>query len=278
VGGVAPGLGRPGWVWRPAPAAVVLALLMARQGIVVAPKLIEPKLSRISPLSNARNKYGTHGMVEFAKSAAKLSLLGIVVGLAVWGEADRLARYAALDARHTGPLLMHQFRLVFTGVLAVAAALAAFDLVFQHLHHRKKLRMTHQELKEEGKQSEGDPHMRAQRRERARQIATNRMLNDVPGADVVVANPTHFAVALKWSRAEGAAPVCVAKGVDAVALAIRERAEAAGVPVHVDAPAARALHGVVEIGHEIPVEQYQAVAAAIIFADQMRRKVRERAR
>jgi len=104
------------------------------------------------------------------------------------------------------------------------------------------------------------------------------MLNDVPGADVVVANPTHFAVALKWSRAEGAAPVCVAKGVDAVALAIRERAEAAGVPVHVDAPAARALHGVVEIGHEIPVEQYQAVAAAIIFADQMRRKVRERAR
>jgi flagellar biosynthetic protein FlhB len=178
----------------------------------------------------------------------------------------------------TGPLLMHQFRLIMTGVLAVAAALAAFDLVFQHMHHRKKLRMSHQELKDEGKQSEGDPHMRAQRRERARQIATNRMLNDVPGADVVVVNPTHFAVALKWSRAEGSAPVCVAKGVDAVAMAIRERAETAGVPVHLDPPAARALHGVVEIGREIPVEQYQAVAAAIIFADQMRQKARERER
>lgn len=277
LGGLAAGLGSPVLVLLAAPAAAVLALLLAQRGIVVAPKRIEPKLSRLSPLANARNKYGLSGMVEFAKSAAKLALLGVVVGLAVWGEADRLAGYAALDARQTGPLLMHQFRLILTGMLAVAAVVAAFDVVFQHLHHRKKLRMSHQELKDEGKQSEGDPHVRAQRRERARQIATNRMLNDVPGADVVLANPTHYAVALKWSRASGSAPVCVAKGVDAVALAIRERAEAAGVPVHVDPPAARALHGVVEIGREIPVEQYQAVAAAIIFADQMRHKARGRA-
>lgn len=276
LAGLAGGLGPPLIVLLASPAAIVLALLIALRGIVVAPSRIEPKLSRLSPLANARNKYGVRGMVEFAKSAAKLTLLGVVVGVAVWGEAGRLARYARLDARFTGALLMHQFELILAGVLAVAAAIAAFDVVFQHLHHLKRMRMSHQELKDESKHSEGDPHMRAQRRDRARQIANNRMMQEVPKADVVIANPTHYAVALKWNRQYGAAPVCVAKGVDEIALAIRERAEAAGVPVHADPPAARALHGLVEIGQEIPREQYQAVAAAIIFADEMRRKARGR--
>ena len=255
-----------------APAAVVLALLLAQRGIVFAPSRIEWKLSRISPLSNARNKYGVTGMVEFAKSVVKLTALGAVICIAVAREADRLAQYVQLDARQAGPLLMHQFRLILTGVLILSGALAGFDVIWQWLHHLKKMRMTYQELKDEGKQSEGDPHMKAQRRERARQIANNRMLSAVPEADVVVANPTHFAVALKWNRHDGSAPVCVAKGVDQIALAIRERAEQAGVPVREDPPTARALHGLVEVGHEIPPEQYQAVAAAIIFADQMRRK------
>lgn len=257
-----------------APAGVVLALLIAQRGILIAPSRIEPKFSRLSPVDNARSKYGLRGMVEFGKSAAKLALLGVVLGLAVWSESDRLAQHARLDARFAGPLLMHQFELILAGVLAVAALIAAFDVVFQHLHHLTRLRMTHQELKEENKQSEGDPHMRAQRRDRARQIANNRMLQEVPKADVVIANPTHYAVALKWKRQDGAAPVCVAKGVDEIALAIRARAEQAGVPVRADPPTARALHGMVEIGQEIPPEQYQAVAAAIIFADKMRQKMR----
>lgn len=260
-----------------APAAVLLALLVAQRGIVFAPQRIEPKLSRISPLSNARNKYGTRGLVEFAKSAVKLAALGAVMALAVSGEADRLAQYALLGPRQAGPLLMHQFRLIFTGVLVLSAAMAAFDVVWQWLHHLQRMRMTHQEVREEGKQAEGDPHMKSQRRERARQIATNRMLNAVPEADVVVVNPTHYAVALKWNRHDGSAPHCVAKGVDEIALAIRARAEEAGVPLREDPPTARALHGLVEIGDEIPPEQYKAVAAAIIFADEMRRKARETA-
>ncbi|HSF94688.1 MAG TPA: flagellar type III secretion system protein FlhB [Thermohalobaculum sp.] len=258
-----------------APAALMLALLVAQRGIVFVPSRIAWKLSRISPLENAKNKYGARGMVEFAKSVVKLTALGAVVGIAVYSEADRLAQYVWLDAGQAGPLLMHQFGLILTGVLILSAALAGFDVVWQWLHHLKRMRMTHQELKDEGKQSEGDPYMKAQRRERARQIANNRMLNEVPSADVVVANPTHYAVALKWNRHDGSAPVCVAKGVDEIALAIRARAEEAGVPVHEDPPTARALHGLVEIGAEIPPEQYKAVAAAIIFADQMRRKARE---
>ena len=259
-----------------APAAVILVLLIAQRGIVFAPSRILPKLSRLSPVENAKNKYGVRGMVEFAKSVVKLGALGVVLAITVWGEADRLALYAGTDARFTGHVLAHQFRLVMTGVLLVAGALALFDLIWQRFDHQKRMRMTHQELKDEGKQAEGDPQMRAQRRERGRQIANNRMLLAVPEADVVIANPTHYAVALKWPRQEGSAPVCLAKGIDEIALAIRARAEQAGVPVQSDPPTARSLHALVEIGQEIRPEHYQAVAAAIIFADEMRRKARER--
>lgn len=258
-----------------APAAVILALLLAQRSIAVAPSRILPKLSRLSPVENARNKYGPRGLVEFAKSAFKLGALGTVLGVAVWGEADRLAQYVRVDARLSGGLLAHQFRLIMTGVLLVAGLLAIFDLIWQRLAYLKRLQMTHQEVKEEGKQTEGDPHTRARRRDRAHQIASNRMMQAVPDADVVIANPTHYAVALKWRRQEGSAPVCLAKGVDEIALAIRARAGEAGVPVRNDPPTARSLHGLVEIGQEIRPEHFQAVAAAIIFADEMRRKARE---
>jgi flagellar biosynthetic protein FlhB len=243
--------------------------------IVVAPSRILPKLSRLSPIENARNKYGPKGLVEFAKSAVKLGALGTVLGVAVWGEADRLAQYARIDARLMGHLLAHQFWLIMVGVLLVAGLIAIFDLIWQRLAYLKRLQMTHQELKEEGKQAEGDPYLRARRRERARQIANNQMMLAVPEADVVIVNPTHYAVALKWHRHDGSAPVCLAKGVDEVALAIRTRAEEAGVPVRSDPPTARALHGLIEVGDEVQPDHFQAVAAAIIFADEMRRKARE---
>jgi flagellar biosynthetic protein FlhB len=132
--------------------------------------------------------------------------------------------------------------------------------------------MTRQEMTEEHKESEGDPHFRAHRRQRGQEIAMNRMLRAVPEADVVLVNPTHYAVALKWNRKDGRAPVCIAKGRDEVAARIRERANAAGVPVHRDPPTARALHAALDIGDEIGREHYQAVAAAIRFAEAMRKK------
>jgi flagellar biosynthetic protein FlhB len=258
------------------PAVMILALLFAQRSFVFAPSRIEPKLSRLSPIDNAKDKYGTRGLVEFAKSAVKLSALGAVLGIVVWGEADQLGQYARIDARFSGRLLAHQFWLILSGVLLVAGLLAFFDLIWQRLAYLKRLRMSHKEMKEEGKEAEGDPHMRAQRRERARQIANNHMMLAVPEADVVIANPTHYAVALKWRRQDGSAPVCLAKGVDEVALAIRSRAEKAGVPVRTDPPTARSIHGLVKIGEEIRDEHFKAVAAAIIFADEMRRKAKER--
>jgi len=257
------------------PAVMIIALLIAQRSIVLAPSRIQPKLSRLSPVKNAGNKYGPRGLVEFAKSVVKLGALGGVLGIVVWGEIDRLIQYVQIDARFSGFVLAYQFRLIMTGVLLVAATLAFFDVIWQRLDHMKRMRMSHQELKEEGKQAEGDPHFRAQRRERARQIANNRMMLAVPEADVVIANPTHFAVALKWPRHERTAPVCLAKGVDEIALTIRARAAVAGVPVQIDPPTARSIHSLVEVGQEVRPEHYQAVAAAIIFADEMRRKARE---
>jgi flagellar biosynthetic protein FlhB len=161
-------------------------------------------------------------------------------------------------------------------VLLIQLAIGAVDFLWQNHHHRQKLRMSRKEMMDEFKESEGDPHLKSARRQRAQEVATNRMLTDVATADVVVVNPTHYAVALKWDRTKGGAPLCVAKGVDEVARKIRERAAENGVPIHSDPPTARAIHATVEIGQEIRVEHYRAIAAAIRFADTMRKKARRR--
>jgi len=159
-------------------------------------------------------------------------------------------------------------------VLLIALAIGAVDYVWQHFDPMRKNRMSHREVRDEHKQHEGDPHMKQERRQRATRIAGEQMMADVPEADVVIVNPTHYAVALKWSRLPGAAPVCVAKGVDHVALAIRDMALSSGVPVRHDPPTARALHATTAIGQEIAPDHYRAVAAAIRFAETMRRKAR----
>ena len=135
--------------------------------------------------------------------------------------------------------------------------------------------MSHKELTDEAKQAEGDPHMKQQRRQRGHEIAMNKMIAEVPTADVVIVNPTHYAVALKWDRSTPGAPECVAKGVDNVAARIREIAQENAVPIHSDPPTARALYASVNLGEEIAPEHYKPVAAAIRFAEAMREKARK---
>ena len=127
---------------------------------------------------------------------------------------------------------------------------------------------------DETKESEGDPHFKQTRRQRGQEIAMTQMMADVPRADVVIVNPTHYAVALMWSREPGAAPTCVAKGVDETAKRIRQIAQESAVPIHSDPPTARALHATVDIGVEIPTEHFAAVAAAIRFSDAIRKRAR----
>jgi flagellar biosynthesis protein FlhB len=255
---------------------LVLALLFASKGLVFAPKRIAPQFSRISPLATAKQKFGLEGIVEFGKSSLKLCLVSVVLSyLLAYRLEDILASLylspamsAALMARLTLEFLFYLF--------LIQLALGAADFLWQIHHHRQRHRMSRKEMMDEFKDSEGDPHLKSARRQRAQEVATNRMLTDVATADVVVVNPTHYAVALKWDRKKGGAPVCVAKGVDEIAARIRERAAAHGVPIHSDPPTARAIHATVEIGQEIRGEHYRAIAAAIRFADSLRRKARKR--
>jgi flagellar biosynthetic protein FlhB len=160
-------------------------------------------------------------------------------------------------------------------VAVVSGAIGIIDALWQHAEHLRKNRMSRKEVMDEHKEAEGDPHMKQQRRQRAQEIAMSQMMADVQEADVVIVNPTHYAVALKWSRKRGTAPECVAKGVDEVAASIRRIAAENGVPVHSDPPTARALHATVGIGEEISEELYAPVAAAIRFAEQMRKRAKE---
>jgi flagellar biosynthetic protein FlhB len=215
-------------------------------------------------------------LTDFLKGAAKMILVGSVLAGFLVARLPEVMATAALApgqvARHMAGLLMSFLALA----LVLALALGGLDLLLQRARFLRRNRMTRQELIEEMKRSEGDPHLKAQRRQRGREIATNRMLADVPKADVVVVNPTHYAVALRWDRKARRAPVCVAKGTDEIAARIRERAAAAGVPIHRDPPTARALHATLEIGQEVRPDQYRAVAAAIRFADAMRQRARRR--
>ncbi len=258
------------------PAVAVLAVLLAQRAIVAAPEKLAPRLSRIDPLATARQKFGRAGLFDFAKSALKLGVISVLLG---WFLADRLPRILMAQGGDAGPVAAELGRMIVQFLLLVfvlAAVTGAIDYLWQRQEHLRRNRMSRQELMEEFKESEGDPHVKGQRRQRAEAIATNRMLAEVPKADVVIVNPTHYAVALRWDRVSRRAPVCVAKGVDEVAARIREAAATAGVPIRPDPPTARAIHASVEVGREILPEHYAAVAAAIRFAEKMRRRARER--
>lgn len=262
------------WVWFALPAAAVLAAIFSQRAFVFALDKIKPKLSRISPISNAKNKYGRSGLFEFFKSATKLCLYTVCVGMFLFARSDTL-----IGVIQTGPgIAIAQIGRLFVEfmlfVCLIAGAIGAVDALWQHAEFQRKNRMTRKEVTDETKESEGDPHLKMARRRKGQDIALNQMLAKVPEADVVVVNPTHYAVALTWSRLPGSAPVCVAKGVDEVALTIRRMAEENRVPIHSDPPTARALHATVELDREIPEHLYRAVAVAIRFAEGMRKKAR----
>lgn len=262
--------------WFLVPAVLVLLASIALRSFTVTPEKLKPKLNRISPVANAKNKFGRSGLFEFAKSFAKLVIFGLVLGVFLSRQMPQILSTLNLSPGMATVVLLSLGIRFFALVLLIALAIGAIDFLWQRQEHLRKNRMSRKEMMDESKQSEGDPHMKQQRRQRGFEIAMNQMLADVPKADVVVVNPTHYAVALKWSRRPGEAPVCVAKGVDEVAARIRETASEAGVPLHRDPSTARAIHATVAIGEEVRPEHYQAIAAAIRFSEDMRRRMRER--
>lgn len=256
------------------PAVLVLLGLAAQRGLVFTPSKLAPDLKRINPVKNAAQKFGPQGLVTFGLSLLKL---GLTLGGAWFLYRRLLGRLT--DAGYMRemqwlPGLGWMLRDALLLALGVTVVIAGADVLWKRFDHRRRNRMSRKEVEDEHKESEGDPQFKAVRRQRAVDIALGSMLADVEKADVVIVNPTHYAVALQWKRGSGRAPVCLAKGTDEVARRIRERAAEHGVPVWSDPPCARALHAAMEIGEEIPVEQFAAVAAAIRFAEAMRRKAR----
>ena len=262
--------------WFLFPALAVLAAIIAQRSLAVSGEKLMPKLSRIDPIANAKQKFGRAGLFEFAKSFVKLNVIGALLGVFLWRELDLM-----LAAQRQAPggviLILGSMIVEFLILLTmIAAVLGGLDYLWQRCEFLRRNRMTRKELMDEMKQSEGDPHLKAQRRQKGIEIATRQMLGDVAQADVVIVNPTHYAVALKWDRASRRAPICVAKGVDEIARRIREIAMESGVPIHSDPPTARALFAAVEVDQEIHPEHYKAVAAAIRFAEKMRKVARRR--
>jgi len=258
------------------PAIGALLALAAQQAIIFTPEKLSPKLSRISPIAAVKQRLGREGLFEFAKSSVKLVLVS-----AILFQFLRLHAGDVLTSLHLTPaigtaLMLQQTTVFLALVFVLSLMIGGLDYLWQRAQHIRQNRMSRQELVDEQKSAEGDPYIKARRRQRGQEIATNHMLLDVPKADVIIVNPTHYAVALRWSRGAGRAPVCVAKGTDAVAARIRERAAEAGVPIHRDPPTARALHAAVDIGAEIRPEHYRAVAVSIRFAEAMRKRARQR--
>lgn len=256
------------------PAGLILAALFAQRALLFTPSKLKPKLTRLSVIKNAQNKFGRGGLFEFSKSLAKLIIYSICLTVFLARHMPQIISSAQLEAKGGLALFGSLFTSFLSLVVVIALALAAVDLLWQRQEHRRKNMMTHKEMRDESKEAEGDPHFKGARRAKAQEIATSHMIADVAEADVVIVNPTHYAVALKWAGTRETAPVCVAKGVDEIAARIREAAQAADVPLHSDPPTARALYASLNIGHEIEPDHYAAVAIAIRFAETAQRKKR----
>ena len=272
--GILGALGKGLAPWVLVPALIVIALLISTRSIVFAPTKLEPKLSKISIISNAKNKFGRSGLFEFAKSFFKLVVYSVVLGIYLYLKLPEILSTISLEPGIVTVVLLELAIGFMAIVLTIALVIGGVDYLFQYSEHIRKHRMSRKELTDEAKEQEGDPHLKQHRRQMGNEIAMNQMLSDVKDADVIVVNPTHYAVALKWDRLTGGAPICVAKGVDDVAARIREAAIDHSVPIHRDPPSARALYSTVDIGDEILPEHYKAVAASIRFAETMREKMK----
>jgi flagellar biosynthesis protein FlhB len=255
---------------------LLLLLLAAIAGNIIQHRLVwsaealKPKLSKISPLAGFKRLFSKQALMNFAKGVLKLVLLGAVMTALLWPERQRLDALVALDPAAILPMTQDLSLQLLGAVVAILAFIAAADFFFQYRQWFERQKMSLHEIKEEFKNTDGDPHVKAKVRQIRESRMRKRMMASVPQASVVITNPTHFAVALKYERGMNA-PVCIAKGMDAIALKIREVAEASSVPVVENPPLARALHATVDIDEEIPAEHYQAVAEVIGYVMKLNR-------
>ncbi|WP_439816917.1 flagellar biosynthesis protein FlhB [Zavarzinia sp. CC-PAN008] len=244
---------------------------MVQKPMMFTADRIAPKFSKISPMAGLKRQFSSKALVEFAKGLLKITLVGIAVLALLWPERDRIAGLVTVpvdQALLLGRDLVLEALLV---ALIMMGVIAGADYFWQRFSFMREQRMSKQEVKDERKQSDGDPMVKGRLRQIRLERSRRRMMAAVPTADVVITNPTHYAVALKYDGQTMAAPKVVAKGVDAVAARIRALAEENNVPLVENPPLARALHASVELDREVPTEHYRAVAEVIGYVMRLKR-------
>ena len=268
------------WAMAPFLGAVMLATVvggagghLAQSGLIFTADKLKPKWSKLNPIEGFKRIFGLDGLVQFLKTFLKLLAVCAVCWLVLKPHAREVENLAAMSPLALLPLARDLAIALFVAALILLGATAGADFLWQKLRFAKRMRMTKEELKEDFKQAEGDPHVKAKLRQIRMQRSRQRMMANVPKATVVVTNPTHYSVALRYEPDQGdGAPVCVAKGVDALALRIRETAREHGVPIVENVPLARALYASVEVDEVIPKAHFEAAAKVIGFVFQSRRR------
>lgn len=233
---------------------------------------LSPKLDKLNPAKGFERIFGKAAVSAFLKSLAKLGIVGAALVWALWPHDAELERIGLMDPAALLPFLRDRAVSMMIALASAAAILAAVDYIFTRQSYMEKMKMSRREIKEEMRQSEGDPMVKAKLRMIRNERSKRRMLQNVPKASVVITNPTHYAIALRYEPGEIGAPVCLAKGVDAVAQRIREVAQEHDIPIVEDPPLARALFASADLDEPIPREHYEAVAKVIGFVMRLARR------
>jgi flagellar biosynthetic protein FlhB len=249
--------------------AAVFLSAVSIGGVSFSVQALAPKLERLSPLKGIKRIFSANALMELLKALAKFTVVGAIAVGWLWYSSEELV---TLGNEPIAAAIPHSMRIAAVSLLVVSLGLvliAAVDVPFQLWQYQKKLRMTKQEVKEELKETEGRPEVKSRIRQLQQQVATRRMMEELPTADVVITNPTHFAVALRYDEDAMGAPRVIAKGKDLVAARIREVAEEHDVPLFSAPPLARVLFRTTEIGDEIPAALYSAVAQVLAYIFQL---------
>jgi len=253
---------------------MVVAMLASygQVGLLVTTEAVKPKLTNLDPVNGLKRLFSLRALMTAALALVKL---GIIVAVFYVAVRNRLPEFFLLSETSASGVLSYlcpMVAMVALQVCAVLAVVALADLAYQRWEHERKMRMTHQELREETKRMDGDPLVKSRIRQVQREVARRRMMQDLPNADAVVTNPTHYAVALRYDAATMEAPSVVAKGRDLLAARIKDVARQHGIPLVEDRFLARALYRSVEVGSEVPYALYQVVARVLTYVYQLRRR------
>ena len=259
----------------PFAAVIIFAGIFAsvlQVGVMITFKAISPKFNKISPLTGLKRLFSSQSLADFLKSMAKLIIVGFVGYLTY---IDKITELNGLSVSTPESILIYNFTVVaeVAGKIVLAlVAIAIFDYFYQRWHHEQQLMMTKQEVKDETKQTEGDPQLKARIRQIQREMSNARMMQEVPKADAVIVNPTHFSVAILYDRDVMTAPEVIAKGADHLALRMRTVARENNVPILERPELARDLYANVEIGDDIPERFYKAIAEILAFVYRLRKR------